>query len=259
MRQLIVAGNWKMFTDLAEAKNLANQIADQAKTISGCQIVLCPPFVNLQAVNEVIKGTKIALGAQNVYHEPQGAFTGEISTKMLAASGCKYVIVGHSERRQIFSESNEFINQKVKAVLKENLIPIFCLGETLKEREENQAFPVIKKQLFEGLDGIKDEIVTLGKKIVIAYEPVWAIGTGHVATPAEAQSVHAFIRHEISAIFSREKAEEIQIQYGGSVKPENIQELIGQKDIDGALVGGASLKAESFVQIVNLCQEAIHA
>ncbi len=209
-------------------------------------MIVCPPFTSLETANELLKGSGIGLGAQNMYFEESGAFTGEISAAMLKSVGCEFVILGHSERRTIFGESDEVINKKVKKALASGLKPIFCIGETLEERESGVTFDAVKRQVVNGLAGVTEAEMD---SVIIAYEPVWAIGTGKVATPDQAQEVHAFIRAELVKLFGAAVAEKTIIQYGGSVKPENAKELLGQPDIDGALVGGACLKADSFVGI----------
>jgi triosephosphate isomerase (TIM) len=212
-----------------------------------CDVIICPPYTSLSEANSLIKSTIIKLGAQNVYHEDNGAYTGEISPLMLKSVGCEYVIIGHSERRTIFKESNETINKKVKKSLDHGLKVIFCIGETLEEREQNITNDVVKKQVIEGLQDIDEKEIS---NMIIAYEPVWAIGTGKVATPQQAQEVHNFIRKLIEDKYSSGTAESLTIQYGGSVKPDNAKELLSQPDIDGALVGGACLKADSFIEII---------
>ncbi|MBI1939783.1 MAG: triose-phosphate isomerase [Ignavibacteriales bacterium] len=248
MRTKIVAGNWKMNNDLNASITL---ISDIKKELSGknsnVKIIVCPPFTSLESVSTVLKGTEISLAAQNMYFEDSGAFTGEISSSMLKSVGCEFVILGHSERRTIFQESNQVINKKIKTAVKNNLKPIFCIGETLEEREGGITFKVIEKQVTEGLEGLTEKDL---EHLIAAYEPVWAIGTGRNATPEQAQEVHAFIRQLISKLYSSGFADNLVIQYGGSVKPENSKELMTQPDIDGALVGGACLKADSFVKII---------
>jgi triosephosphate isomerase len=214
---------------------------------SSSAAIVCPPFIALAQAKELLKGSLIELGAQNMYHEDEGAFTGEISPKMLKSAGCKYVILGHSERRQYFKESDEFINIKAKKALSSGLIPIICVGETLREREKNITNQVVTAQVTGCLKGISASDV---EKSIIAYEPVWAIGTGKVATPQQAQDVHKLIRNLLTKLYSPSTAEKVVIQYGGSVKPDNAKELLHQPDIDGALVGGACLKADSFAAIV---------
>jgi triosephosphate isomerase len=212
-----------------------------------CDIIICPPFTSLSEASKLVSGSVIKLGAQNMHFEVSGAFTGEISALMLKSVGCEYVILGHSERRNIFGENDEIINKKIKKALAAGLKPIFCVGELLEERENGTTNDVVKRQVLKGLKGISAEEM---KNIIVAYEPVWAIGTGKTATPAQAQEVHEFIRDLIEIGYSLEVAENLVIQYGGSVKPENAKELLSQKDIDGALVGGACLKADSFMGII---------
>lgn len=249
MRKPIIAGNWKMYRTPAQAKTLAEEIAGglDAAVLSQREVVLCPPFVDLPAAGEALKGTGIGLGAQNIYPKEEGAFTGEVSAPMLKEIGVAYVIVGHSERRQYFKEDDGFINQKVKAVLKHGLKPILCVGETLAERESNFTEKRIETQLAGGLKDVSPEEFA---SMVFAYEPVWAIGTGKTATPQQAQDAHHFIREWVAGKFGKGAADSLRIQYGGSVKPENAATLLTQPDIDGALVGGASLSAGSFLAIV---------
>lgn len=246
MRKPLVAGNWKMNFNLADAVALAQGIAAQSASISKAELAICPASVHLKSVRDVIGNTNIGLGAQNVYFESNGAFTGELSVSMLADLHCKYVILGHSERRHILGETDSIINRKVKAVLAGGLIPIVCVGETLAEREAGQTNAVVQAQFDGSLAGITPEQMA---KSVIAYEPVWAIGTGKVATPQQAQEVHAELRRLLTERYSLQVAEAVRIQYGGSVKPDNASELLHQADIDGALVGGASMKADSFLAI----------
>ena len=247
MRKIIIAGNWKMNKTSFEAVELSNSLKRELGDVASVDIVVCPPFTALTEVNDVLLETNIALGAQNLYWEDSGAFTGEISAAMIKSAGAAYVIIGHSERRQFFSETNETVHKKIAAALRHNLTPIVCVGENLKEREENKTFPVIKNHCEGALTGFSVDDV---QKMVLAYEPVWAIGTGRTATSAQAQEVHQYLRELLAKMFNDEAAQNIRIQYGGSVKAENIAELISQKDIDGALVGGASLQADSFVKIV---------
>jgi len=249
MRRRIIAGNWKMNKNVSEAVKLAKEIKAIYNN-SDVDVVLCPPFTNLYAVHQVIQGAPIGLGAQDVFLEESGAFTGQISADMLKSAGCEFVIIGHSERRQFFGETDETVNKKIKQALKHNLTPIVCVGELLQQREDGETQNVVEKQIrgaFEGLS--KAELSGL----VVAYEPVWAIGTGKVATPAQAQEVHAFIRGLLEKLYDQEFANAVRIQYGGSMKPENAAELLEQKDIDGGLIGGASLKADSFLGIINAC------
>ncbi|MFA6142904.1 MAG: triose-phosphate isomerase [Candidatus Omnitrophota bacterium] len=250
MRRVIIAGNWKMNKTASESIELAASLKRSLSDISEIETVLCPPFTSLSDVRDVILDTGIRLGAQDCYWEKEGAFTGEISTAMLKNLGCEYCIVGHSERRQFFGETNQIVNKKAKALLKEGIKAIICVGEKLEERKAGKAFDVVKDHVTNSLSGLtKDEIV----KTVIAYEPVWAIGTGVNATKEQAEEIHKYIRDLLAKIYDKDVANQVRIQYGGSVKPENIKELIAQPDVDGALVGGASLKADSFAAIVKNC------
>ncbi len=246
MRKKVIAANWKMNTTINEGIKLASEIANKLKRKKS-SVIVCPPFISLEALHSIIKDTAIQLGAQNLYFENNGAFTGEISAPMLRSVGCKFVIIGHSERRQIFNEDNITINKKIKKAIEFNLKPILCIGETLKERENGITNEIVKNQIEKGLEGISENQL---KDVIIAYEPVWAIGTGKTATPEEANDVHKFIRNLISEKYSQNAAENLIIQYGGSVKPENAFELLSMENIDGALVGGASLNADSFIQII---------
>lgn len=242
-----MAGNWKMNKTTGEAIDLVRELKVAISGIKGVEVAVAPPFTALYAVCKELEGSSIRLAAQNLYWEEKGAFTGEVSPLMLKEVGCHYVIIGHSERRQFFGETDETVNRRIKAALAQGLKIIFCIGETLKEREEGKTFSVIERQVEGGLKNLSDKEI---KNMVIAYEPVWAIGTGKTATPGQAEEVHRFIRGKIEKLYSREVSEEIRIQYGGSVTPENIKGLMEQANIDGALVGGASLKAESFSKIV---------
>lgn len=248
MRKTVIAGNWKMNNDLKESEKLIVELKNLLQNEKpNCDVIVCPPYTSLSEAYKLLKGSQIKLGAQNMHFEENGAFTGEVSASMLKSVGCEYVILGHSERRHIFGESNEMINKKIKKALSAGLKPIFCVGELLEERESGTTNDVVKKQILKGLAEISaDEM----KNIIVAYEPVWAIGTGKTASPAQAQEVHEFIRDLIEITYSLEVANDLVIQYGGSVKPENAKELISQKDIDGALVGGACLKADSFLGII---------
>jgi len=248
MRKKIIAGNWKMFNDISETQNLITKLISGLSGLTlKCEVIICPPYTSLNEAGNLVKNSPVKLGAQNMHFEENGAFTGEISASMLKSVGCEYVILGHSERRTIFGEGDELINKKVIKALNSGLKPIFCVGETLSERETGTTFDVIKRQITLGLNNVS--AIELSK-IVLAYEPVWAIGTGKTASPEQAQEVHAFIRNLIKELYSNDEAEKIVIQYGGSVKPENATELLRQTDIDGALVGGACLKADSFIAIV---------
>ena len=248
MRKTVIAGNWKMNNDLKESEKLIVDLKNLLQNEKpNCDVVVCPPYTSLSEASKLLKGSQIKLGAQNMHFEENGAFTGEVSASMLKSVGCEYVILGHSERRHIFGESNEMINKKIKKALSAGLKPIFCVGELLEERENGTTNDVVKKQILKGLAEISADDM---KNIIVAYEPVWAIGTGKTASPAQAQEVHEFIRDLIEITYSLEIANDLVIQYGGSVKPDNAKELISQKDIDGALVGGACLKADSFVGII---------
>lgn len=248
MRRKIIAGNWKMYCGTPkEATELASALAKQVGSLGDRDVVLCPPFTALAAAVDAVKGSKIAIGAQNMYPEAQGAFTGEIAPEYLLSVGCSYVIIGHSERRTYFKETNEFVNKKVKCALQAGLNPIMCLGETLEERQANKTNDVVKDHVQGGLAGMSAADAV---KVVLAYEPVWAIGTGLTAEPKDAESVHQFIRKVLADMFDVATAEAIRIQYGGSVKPDNAKTLLTMPNIDGALVGGASLKADSFTGII---------
>ena len=243
----MIAGNWKMHKTNGEARLLARAIKAGAAGVSRCEIVMAPPFTALATVYEEIRGTSLVLAAQNVYWEAKGAFTGEISIPMLQDVGCGMVIIGHSERRQYFGETDAFVNRRVRAALEASLQPIVCIGETLAERESGKHHSVVAQQLAGGLDGLTRQSLL---RIILAYEPVWAIGTGRTASPETAQEMHRLIRDWLSGRFG-EEAQEVRILYGGSVKPENIDALMLQPDIDGALVGGACLEAESFLRIIH--------
>ena len=252
MRKPIIAGNWKMNNTIKEAVELVNGLKRELSSVETVDIVVCPAFTALSDVNELTMDSNIALGAQNIFWEEKGAFTGEIAPNMLVDAGCKYVIIGHSERRQYFAETNETVSKRIKAALSVGLKPIVCVGEVLAEREAGKTFDVIKDHVTGSLAGLSNEDM---RSIVLAYEPVWAIGTGKTATKEQAQEVHKYIRDLLKDFFDDEVAAETRIQYGGSVKPENIKELISQEDLDGALVGGASLKIDSFSAIVKGASE----
>jgi triosephosphate isomerase (TIM) len=247
MRKKFVAGNWKMFTNSATAEQLATAVVRGLGTESRVQVALCPPFPYLAKVAQVLAGSSIGLGAQNLYPEKEGAFTGEVSPGMLLDVGCQYVILGHSERRQKLGESDAFINRKVHAALAAGLKVILCVGETLQEREADQTEKVLDTQLQGSLAGVSAAMLS---NLSISYEPIWAIGTGHNATPDQAQHAHAFIRKQAAGMCGKDAAAALIIQYGGSVKPDNAASLLHQPDVDGALVGGASLQAEQFLGIV---------
>ncbi|HQA60969.1 MAG: triose-phosphate isomerase [Tepidanaerobacteraceae bacterium] len=241
----LMAGNWKMNNDKRETLDFLSSFLPKVKELT-VEIVICPPFTSLYAAAEKLVGTNVKLGAQNMHWEEKGAFTGEVSPLMLKELPCDYVIIGHSERRQYFAETDETVNNKIKSALKHELAPIVCVGETLEQREEGITIDFVMGQVEKALKGIEAEEA---KKIVFAYEPIWAIGTGKTASAADAQEVIGAIRNKISELYNKEVAEAVRILYGGSVKPENIKELMAEADIDGALVGGASLKAESFYAI----------
>ena len=248
MRRRIIAGNWKMHNNLSDSQNLVTKLVNglNNKNINR-EVIICPPFTSISEVSNLLKGTNIELGAQNMHFEDKGAFTGEISADMLLSVGCKYVVIGHSERRTIFGETDEFINKKIKKALVSGLSPIFCIGESLEQRESGITNDVIKRQVLEGIKELNEDDVN---KLIIAYEPIWAIGTGKTATPEQAQEVHEFIRSILLEAFSKETSENIPILYGGSVKPNNAFDLLSKADIDGALVGGACLDSDSFISII---------
>lgn len=246
-RRPCIAGNWKMYKTGEEALELISELKDLIAGVDDVDVVVAPPFTTLSVVADRIKGSNVQLAAQNLYWESEGAYTGEISPGMLISIGCSYVIVGHSERRQYFGEIDATVNRKIKAALAHNLGPIFCIGESLEEREAEKTFSVLDKQVSEGLESIAADDIG---KIIIAYEPVWAIGTGKTASNEQAQEVHHFIRKRVSDLYGKEIANIVRILYGGSVKPNNIAGLMVQPDIDGALVGGASLTASSFAGII---------
>jgi len=248
MRRPVVAGNWKMNCLQSEAEDLVTQLIGRKELTQKVDVVLAPPFTALGIVGKLVKGSGIQLAGQNIYFESKGAWTGEISAAMLKDSGCKYVILGHSERRSYFHENDALINNKIKAALKDELHVIFCVGETLEQRERSETCAIVESQLKVGLQGLASGDL---EKIIIAYEPVWAIGTGKNAAPGQAQEVHHFIRAFVETTFGKSTAESIRIQYGGSVNSENSKNLMAQNDIDGTLVGSASLNAESFSAIIN--------
>jgi len=248
MRKPVIAGNWKLYKTSAEALELVNNLAPLVRQTHDVEVIVAPVFTVLSDVARSLSGSNMCLAGQDCFWEEEGAYTGEVSPKMLKDAGCSHVIIGHSERRQYFGETDETVNRKIRAALEGGLTVLFCIGETLEEREADKTFVILKKQISGGLAGItKDQI----KNIIVAYEPVWAIGTGRTATENQAQEAHSFIREFLSGLFDNGTSDAIRILYGGSVKPENIKGLMVQPDIDGALVGGASLKAESFAAIVN--------
>jgi len=246
-RTPLIAGNWKMYKTNSEAVKTAGRLVELVADAADVDMMIAPVFTALAPVSKVLEGSRIGLGAQNLYWEKEGAYTGEISADMLVSAACRYVIIGHSERRQYFGETDETVNKKIRAALDAGLIPVFCIGETEQEREAGRTFSVLDKQVKSGLKGyVKDDLATL----VIAYEPVWAIGTGKTATTDQAQEAHKYIRSLVKDSFEPALADTVRILYGGSVKPANISQLMDMPDIDGALVGGASLDADSFSQIV---------
>ncbi|MFA5261466.1 MAG: triose-phosphate isomerase [Candidatus Omnitrophota bacterium] len=247
MRKIIIAGNWKMYKTSLEAIELVTLLKREVVDNAAVDIVVCPPFTALADVRDTLSESNVALGAQNLYWEDSGAFTGEVSAPMLKDLSVAYVIIGHSERRQFFGETDETVNKKIRAALKHGLLPIVCIGESLAEREQNRTTDVIRTQCEGSLKGLTEDEM---RKLIIAYEPVWAIGTGKTATPQQAQEVHKFIRELLGKMFGNDCAAGVRIQYGGSVKPENTKDLMSQPDIDGALVGGASLKSDSFSLII---------
>ncbi len=248
MRKPVIAGNWKLFKTIAEAVAMVDELKPLVAGNQSVEIVVAPVFTALSRVSDAIKGSNINMSSQDCFWEEEGAFTGEVAPKLLKDSGCSHAIIGHSERRQYFGETDLTVNKKTKAAINAGLTAIVCVGESLAERESNQTFNVIETQIKGGLDGIAEEAFS---HIVIAYEPVWAIGTGKTASDAQAQEVHAFIRQLVARLFGQQVADALRILYGGSVKPDNVKGLMSQPDIDGALVGGASLKAESFAAIAN--------
>src|SRR5688572_10861057 len=248
IRKKLIAGNWKMNKTSADGVSLTREIVTAVGKQSDVEVVVCPPFTAIESVGKALEGSNVKLGAQNMHHEASGAFTGEISAPMLRAIFATHVILGHSERRTLFGDTDEFVNKKVLSALKNQLRPIFCVGETLAEREAGATLKVVQTQMERGLEGVnKDQAAS----VIVAYEPVWAIGTGKVATTEQAQEVHAFIRGLLAKLFTDAVAQKIRILYGGSMKPANAPELLAQKDIDGGLIGGASLESRSFVELIN--------
>ncbi|MDR0595567.1 MAG: triose-phosphate isomerase [Puniceicoccales bacterium] len=250
-RKFLIAGNWKMNNGVTDSVSLIEVIRRRMEKVRAVDILICPPFIALDAAYKVISGSLLRVGAQNMYHESKGAFTGEISFSMLRDCGVSHVILGHSERRTIFGESDEFINKKVCASLENNLSPILCIGESEREREQNKTFHVVEAQLKRCLEGVLNE---QAENLIIAYEPVWAIGSGKTATPEIAQEVHSFIREKLVEIFDKKLADSIRILYGGSMKAANAKALLNQTDIDGGLIGGASLIADEFCSIVEIAE-----
>lgn len=249
MRRPIIAGNWKMYKDVGEAVELANAIKREVYEVDNVDIVICPPFTDLSEVGQMLTEGNVELGAQNCYWEQEGAFTGEVSVPMIKSVGCDYVIIGHSERRKLFGETDGAVNKKISAAIDGGIKPIMCVGETLEDREAGKTLEVVKDQVVKGLNGFDENYLD---KLVIAYEPVWAIGTGKTATPAEAQEVHSMIRTLLSDMYSGSFASSARILYGGSVKPGNIKSIMSEKDIDGGLIGGASLESAGFIEMVKI-------
>ncbi|HSH09468.1 MAG TPA: triose-phosphate isomerase [Oceanipulchritudo sp.] len=251
IRKYLIAGNWKMNKTASEGADLVNEINLAVGKQSEVGVVVCPPFTALETCAGALEDSTVQLGAQNMHPKQEGAYTGEISPVMLRSLFCTYVILGHSERREYFKESDAFINEKVLAALDSSLKPILCVGETLEQREAEETIAVVKTQLVEGLKGVTADAA---ENLIIAYEPVWAIGTGKTATPEMAQEVHKVIRDELQAILGAAAAAKVRILYGGSMKPENASELLDQPDIDGGLIGGASLKAKSFIELIEIAR-----
>ncbi len=247
VRKSLIAANWKMHKLVPEAVSFVTELQDRVKQYDDREVLIIPPFTALYAVQEKLTRQGFYLGAQNCSWEEQGAFTGEISVSMLKDVGCTYVLVGHSERRNIFGETDNVINKKLISILKAGLRPVLCVGESLEEREEGKTFDVVESQIVRGLAAVSEADML---RVVIAYEPVWAIGTGRTASPSQAQEVHRFIREKVEQKYNKDVAKELRILYGGSVKPENVDDLMKEKDIDGLLVGGASLKVDSFKRII---------
>ncbi len=246
-RKPLIAGNWKLFKTIPEALTLVEGLKKNLAGINDREILVCPPFTALYAVAQALKGSNISVGSQNIFWETKGAFTGEVAPSMIVDTGCKYAIVGHSERRQYFSETDQTVNKRMKAAFAAGLVPIVCVGEMLAEREGGTTFTVLEKQIKDGIAGLTPD---QAKTLVIAYEPVWAIGTGKTASPQQAEEVHAYIRKLYSQMYGETAAKSIRILYGGSVKPDNVAEIMKQPNVDGALVGGASLEIESFTKLV---------
>ena len=248
LRKPLIAGNWKMYKTVREAVETARELVLFTSAVN-VDVMIAPPFTALASVAEVVKGTSVALGAQNLFWKNEGAYTGEISPLMLSDIGCQYAIIGHSERRQYFGDTDELVNAKIRAALEHKLIPVFCVGETETQREAKETFSVLDKQVTKGLEGFSSGALT--GVLVIAYEPVWAIGTGKTATTDQVQEVHAFLRSLVEKRFDNLLAKTVKILYGGSVKPDNVTEIMNMPDVDGALVGGASLTAKVFNSIIN--------
>ena len=247
-RRPLIAGNWKMYKTIAQAQETTRELIQRTAAVDGIDIMIAPPFTAVGAVATAAMDSRVAIGAQDLFWEKEGAYTGQIAPEMLVEAGCRYVIIGHSERRQHFGETDDTVNRKMTAALEAQLVPIFCIGESEAQREADETFSVLDKQVKRGL---KDLFAKDLQDLVIAYEPIWAIGTGKTATSEQAQAVHRFLRQALTELFDETFAQSVRILYGGSVKPDNITELMSMEDIDGALVGGASLKAETFAKIVS--------
>lgn len=252
MRKKIVAGNWKMNKNLQESKNFLQELTEKYRHDDSVEVLVFPSFVALDAANKLLQGSGIGLGAQNCHDQDSGAFTGEVSAEMLLSAGCKYVLVGHSERRSIFNEDYSFLENKTKSVLKEGMTPVFCIGEKLEERESDQHFNTVEKQLQSSLFSLSKAEFS---KLVLAYEPVWAIGTGKTATSEQVQEMHSFIREKVADKYGKDTAESIRILYGGSCKASNASELFSNKDVDGGLIGGASLKVDDFQSLIEIARK----
>ncbi len=248
MRIPLIAGNWKMYKTIGEAVELVEGLLAGLGEVKDREVLVCPPFTALHSLSPLLENTSIKLGGQNMYYEQQGAYTGDISPLMLKDVGCSYVIIGHSERRQVFGEDDALVNRKILSALSNDLLPIMCVGESKPQRDAGRAEEVVVEQVHVGLANVTAEQM---RRVVIAYEPIWAIGTGDTATPDDAQAMHAAIRRTLTEMYGNDTAQAVRIQYGGSVKPGNVDELMAQPDIDGALVGGASLKAEDFLRIIH--------
>jgi triosephosphate isomerase len=253
MRTPLIAANWKMFKTVTEAVVFAKELKSLVKDVSDVEMVVAPPFTAIHAVAEALRNTNVFVSAQNVYWEKQGAFTGEVSAEMIKDAGAEFVIIGHSERRRLFGETDATVNRRLAAALTSQLTPIVCVGETLEERERNETLAVLDRQIKDGLDHLTADQVA---DLIVAYEPVWAIGTGRNATAAQAQEAHAHIRMRLRQWFGADAADRCHVIYGGSVKPDNIADLIREPDVDGALVGGASLELGSFGEIVTRCRKS---
>ena len=247
VRKPLIAGNWKMHKTVTESVDTAKELVARVRGVMDVDVMIAPPFTALLTVSTIVKDSNVSLGAQNLFWEKEGAYTGEIAASMLTDAGCSYVIIGHSERRQFFGETDETVNRRIQAALKAQLTPVFCVGESETEREANETLSVLDRQMKGGLAGLDAEQLD---GLVVAYEPVWAIGTGKAATSEQAQEVHAYLRSWLEELYGNALAKQTKILYGGSVKPNNVKELMAKADVDGALVGGASLSAETFSQLV---------